>query len=175
MRKILKGNIPNYPNYFVTKNGKVYTDWPKYEGGRYVYKGWRRLSSNRVKGNGYAIVTLRNNHGKRYFGIHQLVALAWIPNPKGLPCVGHRDNIRTHNHYRNLYWCTYKENSQQMIRDGRHYVPDLKVSLEILKSIYEDFDNGFRPVDICKKYQLSQQQVYKYRINRNRYQKTFKF
>lgn len=62
-----------------------------------------------------------------------------------------------------------------MVRDGRHYVPDLKVSLETLKSIYDDLDSGFMPVDICKKYQLSQQQVYKYRVNRDKYKKTFKF
>ena len=174
MRKISKGNIPGYPNYFITKSGILYTNWPRYKGNRYVEVGWHKLSNKRIKNNGYVIATLRNKEGKRHFGIHQLVAIAWIPNPKNLPCVGHKDNVRTHNHYKNLYWCTYKENSQQMVRDGRHCVPKLKVTTHTLFNIYHDLDNGYRPCDICSKYGLTQQQVYKYKTNRNRYEESFK-
>lgn len=43
MRKILKGNLDciGCPNYHVTKNGKVYSN--------YKGKGWVKLSLNRIK------------------------------------------------------------------------------------------------------------------------------
>lgn len=52
MRKILKGNLDciGCPNYHVTKNGKVYSN--------YKGKGWVKLSLNRIKNNGYVIVFL---------------------------------------------------------------------------------------------------------------------
>lgn len=45
MRKILKGNLDciGCPNYHVTKNGKVYSN--------YKGKGWVKLSLNRIKNN----------------------------------------------------------------------------------------------------------------------------
>lgn len=53
MRKILKGNLDciGCPNYHVTKNGKVYSN--------YKGKGWVKLSLNRIKNNGYVIVSIR--------------------------------------------------------------------------------------------------------------------
>lgn len=39
--------------------------------------------------------------------------------PKNKPCVCHKDNDRTNNRVENLYWGTYKENTQQCIQDGR--------------------------------------------------------
>lgn len=53
------------------------------------------------------------------YSVHRLVALAHIPNPDNKPCVCHRDNDRTNNTVENLYWGTYKENTQQCIKDGR--------------------------------------------------------
>ena len=49
----------------------------------------------------------------------RLVALAYIPNPNNYPIVCHKDNVVTHNWYKNLYWATQKDNMQQCIRDGR--------------------------------------------------------
>lgn len=53
MRKILKGNLDciGCPNYHVTKNGKVYSN--------YKGKGWVKLSLNRIKNNGYVIVSIK--------------------------------------------------------------------------------------------------------------------
>ena len=116
MRKILKGNLDciGCPNYHVTKNGKVYSN--------YKGKGWVKLSLNRIKNNGYVIVSIRDTNGYRYtYNIHQLVALVYVPNPNNHKYVCHKDNIRTHNHYKNLYWGTAKENTQQCIRDGRFH------------------------------------------------------
>lgn len=91
MRKILKGNLDciGCPNYHVTKNGKVYSN--------YKGKGWVKLSLNRIKNNGYVIVSIRDTNGYRYtYNIHQLVALVYVPNPNNHKYVCHKDNIRTH-------------------------------------------------------------------------------
>lgn len=42
-----------------------------------------------------------NSKVKSYI-VHRLVAKAFIPNPAGLPCVNHIDEITTHNFADNL-------------------------------------------------------------------------
>ena len=84
----------------VTKDGKVFKDntllKPR------LFKGYLRVKIN----------------GSTHL-VHRLVALTYIPNPENKPCVCHKDNNRTNNRVENLYWGTYKENTQQCIQDGR--------------------------------------------------------
>lgn len=117
----MKGNIPDFDCYHVTREGDVYS---KYRD----RVTWRKMAK-RKKNNGYLIVSLRNNKGIKYtFNIHRLVALTYIPNPDNKPCVGHKDNNRENNKVENLYWCTNQENTQQCIRDGRFNISSLKLS-----------------------------------------------
>lgn len=44
---------------------------------------------------------------------HRLVAQAFIPNPKGLPCVNHKDGNKGNNRADNLEWVTYAQNSRR--------------------------------------------------------------
>lgn len=168
MRKILKGNLDciGCPNYHVTKNGKVYSN--------YKGKGWVKLPLNRIKNNGYVIVSIRDTNGYRYtYNIHQLVALVYVPNPNNHKYVCHKDNIRTHNHYKNLYWGTAKENTQQCIRDGRFKFSDTKLSRpDILQLLYE-YDTGMIKAKLARKYGISPMLVYKYIKKRKRYEKDF--
>lgn len=85
----------------------------------------------------------------------------------------YKDNIRTHNHYKNLYWGTAKENTQQCIREGRFKFSDTKLSRpDILQLLYE-YDTGMIKAKLARKYEISPMLVYKYIKKRKRYEKDF--
>lgn len=108
-----KDNIPGFPGYHVTKNGDVYSMKCKSGKRPEAFKLKPRLN-----GNGYYRIGLYKDGIKYERRLNRLVAMVYIPNPDNLPCVCHKDNNRTNNRVENLYWGTYKENTQQCIQDG---------------------------------------------------------
>lgn len=54
MRNFVTGNIPDFPEYYITKNGKLYSKWSGV---------WKLKSLSRIKNNGYVIQTLHNKAG----------------------------------------------------------------------------------------------------------------
>lgn len=78
-----------------------------------------RLVSNRfIKGSilkqnergKYLCVCLSKDKMKKSYSVHILVANAFIDNPNNLPCINHKDEIKTNNRVENLEWCTHKYN-----------------------------------------------------------------
>jgi hypothetical protein len=107
--KLINGSNTDY----ITPNGNVYKynkDYDKY------YK--KKLTINKINEYVYCAITMSNgkNRGHR---VHKLVALAYVenPNPEKLLVVGHKDNIKSHNKYTNLYWTTTQENTQKAVDD----------------------------------------------------------
>lgn len=59
---------------------------------------------------GYLYLSL-SKHGKiKSFTVHRLVATAFIPNPKNLSDVNHKDEDKTNNSVDNLEWMSHKDN-----------------------------------------------------------------
>lgn len=103
-----KDNIPGYPNFYVSKRGRV---WKRVRDGT-----WKELRYIKNPTRGYLYVSLKGEQ----FRLNRLVAIIYIPNPNNYPIVMHLDNDIYNNHYKNLKWGTYKENTQQMMREGRN-------------------------------------------------------
>ncbi len=81
------------------------------DGRKYIYRG-RIMKQQLAKG--YCIVELSNGNRNvkrivRY--VHLLVAEAFIPNPKHLPEVNHKDENKLNNRLSNLERCTEKYNN----------------------------------------------------------------
>lgn len=68
------------------------------------------ILKNQIKPSGYFYVTLSKNKATKKKYIHRLVAEAFLPNPKNLAQVNHKDGCKAHNHINNLEWCTQQEN-----------------------------------------------------------------
>ena len=70
----------------------------------------------------YECVRLCKNGKSKKFYVHRLVAISFIDNPNNLPLVCHADNNPQNNKISNLYWGTYKDNTQQAISENRFIV-----------------------------------------------------
>ena len=68
------------------------------------------ILSPKNNGTGYFMVCLYKNKTHKYYLIHRLVALTFLPNPDNLPCVNHKDEDKTNNKVDNLEWCTQQYN-----------------------------------------------------------------
>lgn len=95
----MKENIPGYPGYLVTRDGKVYSCL--IQGGSSKRGPWK-LRYTAITKTGHEQIRLRTPTGFRSKGVHRLVALAYIPNPNSYPIVRHLDDIGTHNTVNNL-------------------------------------------------------------------------
>lgn len=105
--------IPEYEGYYeVSNTGKVRsvtrTIIFNKTNAQHIYYG-KELSLN--KRGDYLRVCLTKNGTKKYFDVHRLVALAFLPNPGNLPIVNHKDENKTNNCVNNLEWCTYSYNT----------------------------------------------------------------
>ena len=112
----MKDNIPGFMGYYVSKTGSVYSRYVRGSRGKLSNEFTPLIPKKRPKY--YSVSLYRDGKSTKIF-VHRLVATVYVPNPENKPCVCHKDNNRTNNRVENLYWGTYKENTQQCIRDGR--------------------------------------------------------
>ena len=75
-----------------------------------------RIMKQRIMSTGYISVGL-SIPGKQPSAklLHRLYAEAFIPNPKNLPCVNHKDGDKLNNDLSNLEWCSYAVNNAHAV------------------------------------------------------------
>lgn len=72
------------------------------------------LCGKKLSAKGYVRVRI---DGNTYFA-HRLIALAFIPNPLGLPQINHKNGIKTDNRPENLEWVTNQKNRDHAVVTG---------------------------------------------------------
>lgn len=99
------GNVRSLDRVIKEKTGKTQT-----------IKG--RVLKQRTNPGGYYYVELSKNGTKATFAIHQLVAQAFLDNPKNKPTVNHINGNKLNNSLPNLEWATYSENLEHAYKTG---------------------------------------------------------
>ena len=97
---------------------EVWKDIEGYEG-LYQISNYGRVKSLKygkerilktVENNGYQHVLLFKNGKGKWFYVHRLVAMVFIPNPDNLTEINHISEIKNDNRVVNLEWCDRKYN-----------------------------------------------------------------
>lgn len=116
--------VPGYEGHYeVSSEGRVRSLRREVYSDR--WKGYRTLSERIMKTStagtmGHLKVSLHKDRQRKQFGVHVLVALAFIgPRPEGMD-VMHGDDDPTNNRLENLSYGSRSENNRQMVERGRH-------------------------------------------------------
>lgn len=101
-------DIKGYPGYQISNLGRVWNGNTQ-----------RILKPSKMPKGYYQINMVAINGKRKKELVHRLVALAFIPNPDGLPEVDHKDRDRGNNKAENLQWTTRSGNCRNSSQNRR--------------------------------------------------------
>lgn len=120
----------------VSKDGRVFREIKPY------YRG---------KNGAYKCVSY--NGGRE--DVHRLVAKLWVPNPKDLPIVCHKDDNPSNNHADNLYWGSPFDNLRDVAL--KNNIP--KAYLSKYKTVWQLKQLGWKQRDIATQLDLGESRI----------------
>lgn len=98
---------------------EVWKEIPGFEG-KYMASNYGRIKSIihkehilkqlKTKDGYMSLKLVRKDFSVKRFGVHRLVAMAFLDNPNNFPMVNHKDEDKTNNCVSNLEWCDAKYN-----------------------------------------------------------------
>lgn len=103
------------------KTFKIIEKHPRYEispDGVIRNRTTKRIKSQYVGSTGYYMVTFSVKNKSNPERVHRLLAMAFIPNPKNLPEVNHKDGNKLNYCLDNMEWVTHKENMEHAFAYG---------------------------------------------------------
>ena len=161
--------VKDYPNYEVSNMGRVRS---KYINRTKICNGWK----NRAGYMNLKLTKIINGVKiKKHFGIHRLVAEAFIPNPENKPQVNHLGD-KTDNRVCMLEWATATENNQHSAKyrrsDGSKYliINQIDIETNLIIKTYKNWKEvknaGFsqRNVQYCSNGQEPHHKYFKWQI-----------
>ena len=141
-KKSLK-EIPGFPNYFITKNGEV---WSKPR--KRVHGGWLKHIINKT---GHHLVSLRRDNKTHITLVHRIVLEVFIGSCPDKMEGCHNNGQPGNNNVSNLRWDTHKNNQHDMKKHGTYSPPPVskgeknihnKLTQEQVKDIIKLYDKG---------------------------------
>lgn len=109
---------------------------------------------------GYLYFFFKKNNKVKSINIHRIIAKLFISNPENKPCVNHRNGNKTDNHYSNLEWCTYSENTlhsyenQLQVKLFGDDCYNVKIADKDINEIFNFIKNGKSIKEIAKQYNV---------------------
>lgn len=149
--------VPGFPAYEVSFEGAV----RRCQGLRCRRN---RILAPFVRPNGYAQVLLYQGGKRRRFGVHQLVALAFLgPKPSPQHEVAHLDGQRLNNQASNLAWLLHSENERHKDLHGTRLrgsqVGNAKLTEAQVVLIRQALSVGIRQCVLAQAYSVSDSTV----------------
>lgn len=142
--------VKGFEDYLISKSGKIYSSMTK------------KFLKYEITKQGYCKVKLNDRRIGRFIGytVHRLVALQFIPNPKNLPQINHKDGNKLNNSVYNLEWCTSEYNIRHA-KENRLYKieednPTAKLTREeVIKIHWFYYMRNFNFTELSKMFNVS--------------------
>lgn len=130
----------------VTNDGKEYSNYRINNDGIIINKCNIKLKY-RINGGYYDINLTSNDHCNKTFLVHRLVALTFLENSNNYNIVNHIDENRLNNNFKNLEWCTIRQNTIHSI--GKKVYKIDKNTNEILRT-YNCIKDAYKELTTAK-------------------------
>lgn len=121
---------------------------------------------------GYYGLKLKSNCVVKYFKVHRLIAIHFIPNNENKPFINHINGIKHDNRIENLEWCTRSENCQhahdiglQPTRKGDKNGNSKLTENQVLE-IRKRLKNGESNISIATLYNIGNTAISKINLNK---------
>lgn len=143
-----------YVNHEIGTDGRV---WSRINSKRKVLPSWKELKGfTKVGSRKYKRVELNS----KTWSVHRLVALAFIPNPLGYPCVLHNNDKCKENNVENLRWGTQEQNVQDIKKHNPSWQrgsksASAKLKEEHIPEIRKLYKDGITKAEIARRFKVS--------------------